>query len=147
MPKGVIKIPKVNEDCKNGKCGHEHEVPFEINEPPKAVPTASFVMDNNQQQQQLLQTPPPQIEKPKKLTHEEMAEMIPNGINVMKCPGGDCGHQKIKNPKKTKKYKACPHCSANTLPKGSDTCPYCTKSIDEDEELDDGIELEDNDDE
>lgn len=143
MPKGVIQIPKETQECKDGKCGHIHEYPFEIAEPKRETSPASFQFE----QQTAAQIPPPPQPQNKKLTHEEIAELIPKGINSIKCPGGDCGHKLIKNPKQTKKYKECPHCTANTLPKGSDSCPYCSKEIDEDEELDDGIELEDEDEE
>lgn len=95
-------------------------------------------------QTQVMQ-PPIVEEKPKKLTHEEIGEIMPKGLNFMSCPGGDCGHQKIKNPKPTKKFKTCPNgnCGANTVPKDSEFCPTCGKNIDDDADLDDGVELED----
>ena len=137
--KAVVKMP-----CEDGNCKHNHDMLVDLDElgvkiQNKEIPSANITKIP---EMQINNIPKPEPEQPKKLTHDELASFIPKGINSMKCPGGDCGHQKIKNPKQTKKYKSCPHCSANTLPKGSDSCPYCSKNIDEDQELDDGIELE-----
>ncbi len=153
MVKGKIQIPKEHEDCKNGKCGHPHEFPFEIEDPkppqPQQPAQMSFdysTMSNNPNApQQTTQIPKPK-EEPKKLSHDELAEVMPHGVNAMSCPGGDCGHMKLKNPKQTKKWKSCPHCEANTVPKDTEFCPYCTKNVDPDE-LDDGVELESEDEE
>ena len=131
----VAEIDKVQKTFDCPHCKGKVDVEIE-----RKVPKIVFQEESTQKMQQKIEEK--SLEQPKKLTHDELATFIPKGINSMKCPGGDCGHQKIKNPKQTKKYKSCPHCSANTLPKGSDSCPYCSKNIDEDQELDDGIELE-----
>ena len=44
----------------------------------------------------------------KKLTHDELADIIPT--NFGECPGGDCGHQTLKSNKFTNKLWECPEC-------------------------------------
>jgi hypothetical protein len=151
-----LKIPKGTK-CKNGVCEQDLEIEgLEIPDTKPVIttrpePTLS-IPNNNQFLQQQQAPPPPQQhthdEKPKKLSHEELAELIPKGVNVISCPGGDCGHKKLKNPIKTKRFKTCPNgeCGANTVPKGNEFCPTCGKDFEEDEELDDGVILEDEED-
>jgi len=89
-------------------------------------------------------------EPPKQETkdpHEEMTKALPSGVNYAKCEGADCGHVKLKNPKQTTKYKACPHCKANMVPKNNDFCPNCgieeeSKKFEEWEDSDIEIEEE-----
>ena len=155
MPKAEITIPKGTK-CKNGEiCDKDLVLDLDIPETKPTlsyIPTASIAVSG--QQQQIL-APPQQVththteEKPKKLSHDEVKQLIPKGINAIECPGGDCGHTKLENPIQTKKYKKCPNdnCEANTLTKDSKFCPYCKKDIDEDEDLDDGIDLTEEEDE
>lgn len=145
-----VNIPKGSKDCQGIECEQNLEFDIDI---PDTIPTAAtiqtpqvIVPSTAQPQQVVLQapTPPPAPESPKedkKLSHDEISAMIPKGVNVMECPGGDCGHKRLKNPTQTKKYKSCPGCEANTLTKDSDFCPYCSKNLDP-EDLGDGIELE-----
>jgi RNA polymerase subunit RPABC4/transcription elongation factor Spt4 len=83
--------------------------------------------------------------EPQEDPHEELSKLLPKGINFGKCANGNCG-TKFKNAKGlTKKYKACPGCKTNTVPKSSDFCPTCGK---EDEDWDESdVELEDEEDE
>jgi len=87
--------------------------------------------------------------KEKELTHDEMIDLIPKGINAISCPGGNCGHTTLKNKNKTKKWKECPNgnCGANTVPKDSEFCPYCEHKIKHPDEMDSGVELEEEEDE
>lgn len=159
MPKIKYSVPKGAKDCNGKEC--TQDLDFEIDIPEtkpstQVIPTPKIDYGNTQQTQQVFQTPPPTPEPhnhdhsaPKKITHEDIKEIIPKGINIMECPGGNCGNELLKNPIQTKKYKTCPNgdCEANTVPKGAKACPYCTKAISEDEELDDGIDLTSEDDE
>ena len=92
-------------------------------------------------QTQILQTPETE-ESPRKLKHEELEEIIPT--NYGKCPGGDCGHQKIKAKNQAKKFKVCSNgkCESNSVRKDQ-PCPTCGKDFDEDswKELEDGVDL------
>jgi len=150
MVKGTIKIPKDSQDCKDGKCGHPHEFPFEIEDKSPEIPSPASITTttapNVTGTAQQLVPPPSEPPKEPKLSHDVISSMIPNGVNVMECPGGDCGHKRLKNPNQTKKYKSCPNCEANTLTKNSDFCPYCSKNINS-MDLEDGIELEEEEDE
>lgn len=150
MPKKVkVNIPKGSKDCQGVECNQNLEFDIDV---PDVIPTAATVQAPQiispataQPQQVILQAPPtPPAPEPKKeekkLTHEELADMIPDGINAMACPGGDCGHMKLKNKKQTSKWKSCPNCEANTVPKGHEFCPYCTKNLDPND-LESGIEL------
>ena len=142
------KIPKGSKDCKGVEC--ETDLEFDIPMPETPTPAAVFIP-----QPSIVPNTPATIPTPpattgheghdhsKKLTHEELAELIPKGINYAKCVGSDCGGMKIKNSIQTTKYKTCPNgdCEANTVPKGTDFCPYCNKGIAEDAELDDGIDI------
>lgn len=140
------KIPKGSKDCKGVEC--EIDLEFDIPMPETPTPAAVFIP----QPSIVPQTIAPQVavttgheghDHSKKLTHEELAELIPKGINYAKCVGSDCGGMKIKNSIQTTKYKTCPNgdCEANTVPKGTDFCPYCNKGIAEDADLDDGIDI------
>lgn len=77
---------------------------------------------------------------PKEDPHEVLAKNMPKGVNFGKCANGNCG-TKIKNAKGlTTKFKACPNCKANTVPKSSDFCPTCGQDSEEWDDSD--IEIE-----
>jgi len=135
-------IPKGSKDCKGIECTQDLE--FELDVPEtnpivENIPT-SQVMGT----QQTIQVPPaPQMtaqpapepkKEEKKLSHEEIAEMIPEPVNFAPCPGGDCDHKKLENPKKTTKFVSCPHCTDNSNKKGAKFCKTCGKGPKEDEE-------------
>lgn len=137
MTKHIVKM-----ECKEPGCKHAHDMEVDFPDPITVPATITQVPQIAATTQ--VMTPPATVPpKDKKLTHDEMSELIPAGINSMACPGGDCG-KRLVNPKQTKKYKSCPNCDANTLVKGTDTCPYCSKNIDADE-LGDGIEFDEDD--
>lgn len=154
--KAELTIPKGFKD-KNGKVCTD-DICLEVDES-QIFPLVKPVFDpmpqiqsNLTQTQQIIPPITPAAEHPHdapKITHEDIKQIIPKGINKMKCPGGNCGNEALTNPIQTKKYKTCPNgdCGANTLTKDSDFCPYCTKSIDEDDDLDDGIDLTSDEDE
>jgi len=148
MVSGKVKIPKTEQACKDGTCGHEHEIAFDIPaSKPQVTPPATFTIDNPPQASQIMVPPieiPHQHEETKKLSHEEITELMPYGRNFMSCPGGDCGHKKLKNDKQVSKYKTCPNgdCEFNGITKHDEFCPTCGKDIDEYGELDTGVELE-----
>ena len=147
MKKIKYNIPKGSKDCKGVECDQDLEFDIEV---PDTTPNITNIptpqiTNPTATTTQVLVPPQPQITTKttdeKKLSHEEMSDLIPKGVNAMACPGGDCGHMKLKNPKQTKKFKSCPNCDANTLTKDAEFCPYCTKNVDADD-LEDGIELE-----
>jgi len=70
---------------------------------------------------------------PKKLNHEEIAEMIPKGVNFMSCPGGDCHHQTLTNRDFTKEFKTCKNCQSNTNAKENRFCTTCGKENESDD--------------
>ena len=151
MVKGKITVPKTEQACKDGKCGHPHEIPFEIEDAkPEIQAPATLTIDSGSQMTTMVE--PQQIhthEETKKLSHEEITELMPYGRNFMSCPGGDCGHKKLKNDKQVSKYKTCPNgnCEFNGITKRDEFCPTCGKDIDEYGELDTGVELETEDEE
>ena len=58
--------------------------------------------------------------------HEELAKIMPRSVNFAKCPNGDCTKGLIKNAKGiTRKFKSCPNCKNNSVPKKGDYCPTC----------------------
>ncbi len=59
--------------------------------------------------------------------------------NYAKCKNCD---MKIKNPRIVTKFKTCPNCNSNTVPKQNDFCPTCGKESDEWDESDVEIEEE-----
>ena len=148
MVKGKVTIPKTEQACKDGKCGHPHEIPFDIEDPkPETMSPPIVTLEGGSQVTQLIQQTPPihQHEEQKKLSHEEITELMPYGRNYMSCPGGDCGHKKLKNDNQVLKYKTCPNgrCEDNTITKKDEFCPTCGKDIDDFGELDEGVELAD----
>ena len=150
MVKAKVKAPKGYRDCKGQECDKDYEFEFDVQQPeisatiaPQAMQQFDGTATMQQPQALIMTTPPPVVkeEKPKKMNHEQIAEMIPKGTNFSKCPGEDCDHKKLKNPKQTTKFHTCPGCEANTVPKKSDFCPTCGKNL-EDEELEEGVVLE-----
>jgi len=78
----------------------------------------------------------------KKLSHTEMADLIPSGVNFMSCPGGDCGHQRLTNPKSNTRFKSCPDCETNTVPFDANFCPTCGRNHEDDEWDDSDVKLQ-----
>jgi len=159
MPKKRITIPKGAKDCQGVEC--QQNLEFEVDIPDATVTTATIptvgvnsTMPNltagGIAPQTVVLQAPPTLEPPKeesKDPHEEMTKALPSGVNYAKCEGADCGHVKLKNPKQTTKYKACPHCKANMVPKNNDYCPNCgleeeSKKFEEWEDSDIEIEEE-----
>ena len=152
-----ITIPKGFEDCDGGKC--EKTQTFEI-DIPETKPTVETVPEVEiqgvgQPPQQTIKTQPPTVqipptEPPKQegFTKDQMANLLPPGVNFATCSGPNCGDEVIKSKKITTKYLECPSCGCNMVAKGSNICPCCGKSGPEDEEervdywLDSSIEIE-----
>ena len=156
MPKIKYTVPKGSKDCNGQECKQDLQFDIDIPETKpttQIIPTPQIDYSNLAQ----LQTQPlipaadhtHKHEETKKITHEDIKELMPKGLNLMACPGGNCGNEPIINPIQTKKFKTCPNgnCEANTVPKDSKNCPYCKKGINPDDDLDDGIDLTDDDDE
>lgn len=58
--------------------------------------------------------------------HEDLAKLMPKSVNFAKCPNGDCSKGLIKNAKGlNRRFKTCPNCGNNGVPKSSDYCPTC----------------------
>jgi hypothetical protein len=117
MVKGTISIPKNEQACKDGKCGHVHDYPFTIEEPP--IPEATIKLENRgggtvQMQQ-------PQIEATKTKT------VVENFVPAYHCPDGNCGAiHKNKNYTVRPKGK-CEHCGQFARDdKGK--CPWCSQN-------------------
>lgn len=82
-------------------------------------------------------------EEPKPDPHDEIARTLPKGVNFARCANGNCMNPKIKNAKGiTTKYKACPNCKANTVPKSNEYCPTCGKEPEQEDWEDSEVELE-----
>lgn len=137
------KVPKGTKDCEGKECDKDYN--FEIEIPDdiatlQQIPTAQLV--GGSAQTQLLSPPAPQVTVPspepkkeeKKMSHDELAELIPEGVNYSPCPGGDCDHKKLENPKQTTKFVSCPSCSDNSNKKGTKFCKTCGKGPKENEE-------------
>lgn len=71
----------------------------------------------------------PKVEVPHTHTqdpHDELAKIMPKSTNFAKCPNGDCSKGLIKNARGINtKFKTCPNCGNNGVPKGSDYCDKC----------------------
>ena len=148
MAKIDLKIPK-GTPCKGGVCEQDIEIEgLEVPDAPK--PTITFKPQPQVNYQMLppmpAQTIPTEHNHEKKDVHEELAELLPRGQNFGKCANGSCATMVInKNP--TTKFKACPGCKNNAVPKNNDFCPTCgitenSKKFDEWEESDLEIEQE-----
>ena len=132
-----LQIEKKEIDCPNCKS----KIDVEIHKPkPKVVLTEENKTEIRQENKEIHTH-----NESKQDPHDTLAQMLPKGVNFGKCANGNCG-TKIKNAKGlTTKFKACPNCRANTVPKNNDYCPTCGK---EPEEWDDSdIELENDEDE
>jgi len=142
MAKIDLKIPR-GTPCKGGVCEQDIEIEgLEVPDAPK--PIVNF----RPQPQITYPTQPPAIFTPqpqehtheKKDVHEELADLLPRGQNFGKCANGSCATMVInKNP--VTKFKSCPGCKNNAVPKNNDFCPTCgitenTKDFDEWEESD-----------
>lgn len=155
-----ITIPKGYQDCDGGKC--EKTQTFEV-DIPDVIPVVETVpqveiqgVGQVQQQIQVPQVPPvqaPQTPQEKVFTPEELAGLMPTGVNFAVCKGNNCADSKIQNKNLTTKFKQCPKCGCNNVPKSSSLCPCC--GTDEPEDEDDkaeywdasDIELKDDDEE
>jgi hypothetical protein len=74
----------------------------------------------------IVQTPEPHNHSHDVDPHEELAKIMPRSVNFSKCPNGDCSKGLIKNAKGiTTKFKKCPNCQNNAVPKAGDYCPTC----------------------
>ena len=145
MPKKArITVPKGTKDCNGLECDKNYEFDVEIPETPGVTASvssnpelhfATTTASPGIPQTVLVQAPPASVEPPKppeekKDPHEEMEKSLPTGVNIAKCEGADCGHKKLKNPTQITKFKACPSCNHNGIPKNSDYCDKC--GLDED---------------
>ncbi len=81
----------------------------------------------------------PKPEPPKEDPHITLGKRLPRGVNFAECRG--C-HTVIQNPHVTTRFKACPQCSANTVPRDNTICPTCGKHSESDEWDDSDVELE-----
>jgi len=77
----------------------------------------------------------------KKISHANMTEMM--NSNYMPCPGGNCGHEKLRADNFTKEFKTCPGCNANTNHVENKFCSTCGAEHDKDDWQDSDVELED----
>jgi len=75
-----------------------------------------------------------------KISHEQMREMM--NTNYQVCPGGNCGHEKLRADKFTKEFKTCPDCNSNTNPIESKICSTCGAEHDKDDWQDSDVEVE-----
>ena len=151
MVKTAVKLP-AGFECKDGTC-LDKQLEFDL-EVPEIKPTVQIkpepIFYGNTTQvsqpapQQFTQQAPHTHEK--KDVHEELADLLPRGQNYGKCANGSCATMVInKNP--TTKFKACPGCKNNAVPKNNDFCPTCgmtenSKKFDEWEDSDLEIETE-----
>ena len=148
MAKIDVKIPK-GTPCKGGVCEQDIEIEgLEVPDPPKATITIKPQAQISYPTAPAAQfAPQPEHVHEKKDVHEELADLLPRGQNYGKCANGSCATMVInKNP--TTKFKACPGCKNNAVPKNNDFCPTCgitenSKKFDEWEESDLEIEQED----
>ena len=147
-----LKIPKGTK-CKGGVC--EQDIEIEGLEIPEEKPVITRQVQpqinyqtstTSYQPPQLIQTAPQEHTHDKKDIHEELSELLPRGQNFGKCANGNCATM-VKNPNPVTKFKACPGCKNNAVPKNNDFCPTCgmtenNKKFDEWEDSDLEIETE-----
>lgn len=143
MVKTAVKLP-AGFECKDGSC-LEKPLEFDL-EMPEIKPTITVKPEPIIQSGVATFQLPPQTQQiqehnhQKKDVHEELAELLPRGQNFGKCANGSCATMVInKNP--VTKFKACPGCKNNAVPKNNDFCPTCginenSKKFDEWEESD-----------
>lgn len=147
MAKANIKIPKGTK-CGNGVvCEQDLELDIDI---PETSPTVNVMPDATitipgtntvQVQAPPVTIPPPTTPgtpQPKSYTNEELTNLLPPGVNFAVCKGDNCGNEKIQNKTLTTKFKSCPKCGCNNVPKNSSMCPCCgtDEPEDEDDKLD-----------
>ena len=152
MVKTAVKLP-AGFECKDGTC-LDKPIEFDL-EVPEVKPTVQIKpepqINYTKPQNQIMQAPssfmPPQEHKHnEKDIHEELSELLPRGQNFGKCANGNCATM-VKNPNPVTKFKSCPGCKNNAVPKNNDFCPTCginenSKKFDEWEESDLEIETE-----
>lgn len=138
-----ITIPKGFKDCDGGECQKTQTFEIDIPETKPVVETVEIPTVESVGQQTIQQAPPapqatapPPTPEPKQegFTKEQMANLLPPGVNFANCSGPNCGNEKIKSNKITTKYMECPECGCNMVAKGSNMCPCCGKSGPEDED-------------
>ena len=150
MVKTAVKLP-VGFECKDGTC-LDKQLEFDL-EVPEIKPTVqirpepliNYKMPTQPQSIQYQQQEEPKHEH-KKDIHEELSELLPRGQNFGKCANDNCATM-VKNPNPVTKFKACPGCKNNAVPKNNDFCPTCgitenNKKFDEWEDSDLEIETE-----
>ena len=127
MVKTAVKLP-AGFECKDGTC-LEKPLEFDL-DVPEVKPTVQIKPEPqfNYQQTAPMQTQQVPLTQEhnhqKKDVHEELADLLPRGQNYGKCANGNCATMVInKNP--TTKFKACPGCKNNAVPKNNDFCPTC----------------------
>ena len=111
-----VEIPKTAQDCKDGKCGHEHEHIIEI--PEKSLPNATITDVTIPPKTDL-----PPIEKPKPEIKIEtvIEDFKPN----YECPDGNCPDLVHPNKNYRRKPKGkCNNCDQFTKNKDG-KCPWC----------------------
>ena len=120
IPKGTM--------CKDGTVCQQ-DINVDVDAPEIPTPKATAIPTPRIEMPEI--TPPhehnhDQEAKPKlALSHTDMAELMPRGMNFAKCKDGNCGLGLIKNSRVTKKFKGCANCGANTVPEKNDFCPTC----------------------
>lgn len=144
--KSNIKIPKGTKCADGTICERDIEVENvdidipETNPSVEIQPTPTIQIPNSNQQLQQIQVPPAPPPNPtpepeeKSFSTDELADLMPTGVNFATCKGKNCDDSVIKNKKFTTKFKQCPKCGCNNVPMSSNMCPCCGKSPNEDEE-------------
>ena len=146
-----LKIPKGTK-CKGGVCEQDIEIEgLEIPEDKPVItrqvqPQVNFQTATAYQPNPPMQFPEEPKHEHKKDIHEELSELLPRGQNFGKCANGNCATM-VKNPNPVTKFKACPGCKNNAVPKNNDFCPTCgitenSKKFEEWDESDLEIETE-----
>lgn len=145
MPKVNVKIPKGTK-CNGGTvCEQDLDLDLdipEVNPTINPIPQPQIEIPGFQQMTQ--QIAPPPIPEPmqqpqeRTYTNEELSELMPSGVNFAVCKGKNCADSKIQNKNLVTKFKQCPKCGCNNVPKNSSMCPCCgvDEPQDEDEKED-----------
>jgi len=141
-----ITIPKGYEDCDGGKC--EKTQTWELDIPDtkpvvESVPTVEIqnmgatagIPQQLQQQTTTMQIPDITLPKTKTYSNEELTNLMPPGVNYAMCEGDNCSDSKLQNKNLVTKFKSCPKCGCNNVPKNSSMCPCC--GVDEPKDEDD----------
>lgn len=153
MVKTAVKLP-AGFECKDGTC-LDKPLEFDLEMPEvkptiqvKPEPMINYKLPPQPQPMPFTQ-PQEHNHEHKKDIHEELSELLPRGQNFGKCANGNCATM-VKNPNPVTKFKSCPGCKNNAVPKNNDFCPTCgitenSKKFDEWEESDLEIEQEEDD--